>query len=68
MDNATMIERWKQKLADNIESAKHQMQYAGVRFGVFATLKELERERKRIARRLIQLDPEHELEYAQHLF
>lgn len=67
MKREELIDRWKQKLADNIESSKRQMQYAGERFGVFRALDELARERRRIAKRLIELDPEREFEYAQHL-
>lgn len=62
------VDDLKRRLAENIESAKRYMQFAGERFGTLAVLDELERERKKMARRLVQLDPEHEIEYVQHLF
>jgi hypothetical protein len=68
MKRTELIDRWKQKLADNITESRRQMEFAGGRLGVFAALRDLERERRRIAKRLIELDPEGEREYVQHLF
>lgn len=67
MKRSSLIARWKRRLDANIVESKRQVEFAGVRLGVFARLRELERERKRAARRLIELDPENEMEYATHL-
>lgn len=63
-----LIERDRAKLDANITEARRQMVFAGSRLGVFARLRELNRDRKRIARRLIERDPERQTEYVQHLF
>lgn len=68
MDKQKLIERNKQKLAENIAETRRQSQSFGVRLGVSKTLDELERKRKRIARRLIEIDPEHKDEYSQYLY
>jgi hypothetical protein len=67
MTTEQLIERDRQRLEANITESKRQMQFAGERLGVFGRLRELERERKRIARRLIERDPAREDEYAAHL-
>lgn len=67
MTKQQLIERDLCKLRTNLREAERQTGYAGVRFGVFAELRRLERERKRIARRLVERDPEHEHEYVGYL-
>jgi hypothetical protein len=67
MTTQQLIERDLRKLRSNIRESERQMEFTGVRLGVFAELRRLERERKRIARRLIERDPESRNEYAVHL-
>ena len=67
MNKQRLIERDLRKLRSNIRESERQAEHAGARLGVFAELRRLERERKRIARRLIERDPESRNEYAQHL-
>jgi hypothetical protein len=62
------IQSFKDKIAASIKESERQMEFAGVRMGVFARLKELERDRRRWARKLIELDPANENDYVQHLF
>lgn len=68
MNKAELIERNKKRLAENIAESQRQVQYVGERLGVLSRLRELDTSRNRIVRRLIEIDPENEAEYAQHLF
>lgn len=68
MNNSSLIERDKKKLADNIAESQRQAGNAGLRLGVFERLRELERQRRKIVGRLIRRDPDREAEYSQHLF
>lgn len=52
------IQRYKDKIAANIEEAKRQSEYAGIRIGVFAQLRQLERQRQRFVREILKLDPD----------
>lgn len=63
-----LIERDLRKLRSNIRESERQVGFAGSRFGVFAELRRLEKERRRTAKRLIARDPEHCIEYMHHLF
>lgn len=56
-----------EKLATNIVESQRQMQFAGERLGVFQRLRELERDRKRYARKLMELDPNSNDDYSYHL-
>lgn len=67
MTTQQLIERDLCKLRTNIREAERQAGFAGVRFGVLGELRRLERDRKRIARRLIERDPESRNEYVTHL-
>lgn len=66
MDSAKLIARWQEKLRENIRQSEYQSQFAGERLGVFAELRRLTRERRQIARRLIELDPENKITYIMH--
>lgn len=67
MTTQQLIERDIRKLKTNIRESGRQAAFAGSRFGVFAELKRLEKERKRIARRLVERDPENKGDYLMHL-
>lgn len=62
------VQLFKGKIAASVTESKRQLEFAGERLGVLARLKELERDRRRWARTLIEIDPLNENEYAQHLF
>lgn len=67
MTTTQLVERDLRKLRSNIRESERQMGFAGLRFGVFAELRRLEKERKRIAQRLIERDPENQNDYIRHL-
>jgi hypothetical protein len=68
MNRAKLIERNKSRLNEIIAETKRQSQLVGERLGILGRLRELDRARKQVAKRLIEIDPENESEYVQHLF
>jgi hypothetical protein len=62
MTKEQLITRWQKKLDDTEAEIRRQLPYLGVRLGVMLRIRELERERRKIAKRLIELQPEREPE------
>lgn len=62
------LEEWKERLEENLTETGRQLGFLGERLGVTARLNALERERKRIARKLIEMDPDSRAKYLIHLY